>query len=123
VDQQVRELREELTGILRKAAEVKVALDRANGTIRGVPHYTLIEEAAEEVGREVSRLVQERHMAELATEHLAAAKCPECGTRCETKVERRRRTSVAGPVELPEPTAYCPRCRRAFFPSPRDVGL
>lgn len=123
MDDRVQTLRGKLAERLREAAELKVALDRANGTIRGVPHYTVIEEAAEEVAREVSRLVQERHMAELATEHVAPAKCPECGTRCATEVQRRPRTSVAGPVELSEPAAYCPRCRRDFFPSPRDAGL
>ena len=123
MDDQTELLRDELSEILRRAAELKVALDRANGTVRGVPHYSVIEEAAEEIGRELSRRVQECHAAELATEHLAPAKCPECGTRCQTRVARKKRTSVAGPVALAEPAAHCPRCRRDFFPSPRADGV
>lgn len=36
-------LRKKLDDLLREAAEVSVALDRANGTIKGVPHYSVIE--------------------------------------------------------------------------------
>jgi hypothetical protein len=38
MDRQVDELQKKLKGLLTEAAEVSVALDRANGTIQGVPH-------------------------------------------------------------------------------------
>ncbi|HUY33578.1 MAG TPA: hypothetical protein VMV69_12585 [Pirellulales bacterium] len=34
---------EKLEKLLREAAEAKVALDRAEGKIKGVPHYSSIE--------------------------------------------------------------------------------
>lgn len=36
-------LKENLDHLLRQAAEVSVALDQANGTIVGIPHYSVIE--------------------------------------------------------------------------------
>jgi hypothetical protein len=36
-------LREKAAKLLREAAEAKVALDRAEGKIKGVPHYSVIE--------------------------------------------------------------------------------
>ena len=69
MDDQTELLRDELSEILRRAAELKVALDRANGTVRGVPHYSVIEEAAEEIGRELSRRVQPDSSVEIDTNH------------------------------------------------------
>jgi hypothetical protein len=53
-------LRKELDDLLREAAEVSVALDRADGTIQGVPHYSVIEARAHELGQRLSRRIQER---------------------------------------------------------------
>ena len=36
-------LKEKLNRLLIEAAQVSVALDRADGTITGVPHYSVIE--------------------------------------------------------------------------------
>ena len=36
-------LKEKLSRLLKEAAQVSVALDRADGTITGVPHYSVIE--------------------------------------------------------------------------------
>jgi hypothetical protein len=38
MERHVNELQEDLARLLREAAGVSVALDRANGTIQGVPH-------------------------------------------------------------------------------------
>jgi hypothetical protein len=65
-------LREKAAKLLREAAEAKVALDRAEGKIKGVPHYSVIENAAHEVGREISRMVQQMHMTELVANHRTA---------------------------------------------------
>ena len=70
------ELRERLERLLREAANVEVELSRADGTIKGVPHYSLIEGRAHELGKQLSREVQQRQMNELAASHSPMAKCP-----------------------------------------------
>ena len=106
-----------LEKLLKEAAEVSVALDRTNGTISGVPHYSVIEGRAHDLGRQFSREIQGRQLAEVVAEAATTAKCPECGTRCELAVEKRPLTSIDGPLEAPEQQGYCPCCRRSFFPS------
>ena len=109
--------KEQLQRLLREAAEVPVALDQAEGTAVGVPHYAAIEARAHELGCQPSREIQARHMGVLtAAATAAAAACPECGTRCEALTRRRRVTSVDGPLTVAEPVAHCPACRRDFFP-------
>lgn len=47
-------LQKKLADLLREAAEVSVALDRAKGTIQGVLHYSVIEGRAHELGQQLS---------------------------------------------------------------------
>jgi hypothetical protein len=47
MDDEISRLREELSKMLRKAAELKVRLDRPEGKVRGASHDPVIEEAAE----------------------------------------------------------------------------
>jgi len=115
-------LRKKLDQLLREAAQVAVALDRADGTVVGVPHYSVIEARAHELGRQLSRTVQATHMGEMASHATRPVKCPECGTRCEVVPKQRELTSVDGPLAFDEPAGYCPRCRRGFFPPPGSVG-
>lgn len=115
-------LQQKLDQLLREVARVAVALDRANGTVVGVPHYSVIESSAHEMGRKLSRTIQANHMGEMASHATVAVKCPECGTRCQVVPKRRPLTSVDGPLSIDEPTAHCPRCRRGFFPPPGSVG-
>ncbi len=116
-------LKEKLDRLLREAAEVSVSLDRADGTIVGVPHYSVIEGRAHELGRQLSRQIQARQMGEITAQAAPSAKCPQCGTRCETDRKKRSVTSVDGPLTVEEPVGHCPNCRRDFFPPPGDVGL
>lgn len=53
MDGGVVELRAELAASMRRSAEIKAALDQAEGRLpkTGVPHDMLIEEAAHEVGQ------------------------------------------------------------------------
>jgi len=51
------ELTEKLERLLREAAQVSVDLDRAKGTIVGVPHYSVIEARAHELGQQLSRQI------------------------------------------------------------------
>jgi hypothetical protein len=106
-----------LENLLKQAAEVSAALDRASGTISGVPHYSVIEGRAHDLGRQLSREIQGRQLAEIVAQAAPTAKCPECGTRCELGVDKRLLTSIDGPVGALEQEGYCPCCRRAFFPS------
>jgi hypothetical protein len=122
MDEPAAALQEKLDQLLREAARVAVALDRANGTVVGVPHYSVIEARAHELGRQLSRTVQAGHMGELTSHATRSVKCPECGTRCEVVPKQRRLTSIDGPLTFDEPTSYCPQCRRGFFPPPGSVG-
>src|SRR5262249_48812662 len=76
-------LQEKLDQLLHQAAEVSVALDRVNGTIVGIPHYSVIETRAHELGQQLSRLIQARQMGQFAAHAADFAPCPECGTRCQ----------------------------------------
>jgi len=118
-----KELRERLERLLREAANVEVELSRADGTIKGVPHYSLIEGRAHELGKQLSREVQEHQMRELAASHAPMAKCPQCDTRCALRLRKRTVKSVDGDADLQELVGDCPRCRRSFFPDARDAGL
>ena len=115
-------LRQKLDELLQEAARVAVALDRADGTVVGVPHYSVIEARAHELGRRLSRTVQAGHMGELASHATHSVKCPACGTRCEVVPKGRRLASIDGLLAIDEPTGYCPRCRRGFFPPPGGAG-
>jgi uncharacterized protein with PIN domain len=123
MDGDASRLRKKLDDLLREAAEVSVALDRANGTIRGVPHYSIIEGRAHELGQQLSRQIQQRQMAEIVACQVPKASCPGCGRRCELIPTKRPVTSVDGSIELQELEGYCPSCRKAFFPAAGDVGV
>jgi hypothetical protein len=116
-------LKEKFDRLLKEAAEVSVALDRADGTITGVPHYSVIEARAHELGQQLSRAIQARQMGQLVTGRITAAPCPKCGARCELNLKKRTVTSIDGPVEVQELEGHCPVCRRAFFPRQGDVGV
>lgn len=117
MDAKLVELKERFERILKDAAEVATELDVCSGVLVGVPHYSVIELRAHEIGRQVSRLVQQRQMGEVVAGRLARAKCPTCGTVCEAVTPQREVTSIDGPVELLELKCHCDECRRDFFPS------
>lgn len=115
---------EKLNGLLRQAAEVTVELDRANATIRGVPHCSVIELRAHELGRQLSRTIQERQSAEVVAQQAVQGTCPTCGIACDLVSHRREKmTSIDGRFALQELKGYCPCCRRDFFPSAGGDGV
>ncbi len=116
-------LKEKLNRLLKEAAQVSVALDRADGTITRVPHYSVIEARAHELGQQLSREIQARQMGELVAGRTATAPCPKCRARCDLNLKKRTVTSIDGPVEVRELEGYCLACRRAFFPRQRDAGV
>jgi len=123
MDGTVTALKEKLDQLLHEAAEVSVTLDRVEGTIVGIPHYSVIEARAHELGQQLSRRIQAQQMDDLAAHAPPSAKCPECGTRCDTSRRKRRMTSVDGALTVDEPVAHCPKCRRGFFPPQGGVGF
>lgn len=116
-------LRRKLEDLLKEAAEVSVALDRANDTIQGVPHYSVIEGRAHELGQQLSRQIQERHMAEIVAAQVTKGTCPGCGRRRDLIAMKRHVTSVDGKVTLQELQGYCASCRKAFFPATGNAGV
>ncbi len=113
----IADLKDRLERLLGEAAEVEVELSRADGTIKGVPHYSLIEGRAHALGKRLSRQVQRRHMGELAASQATTAKCPDCGMVVRLQPRQRTVQSVDGEVTLQELVGECPRCRKSFFPA------
>ena len=115
-------LRKKVARLLREVAEAKVALDQAEGRVRGVPHYSVIEDAAHEVGCQISRMVQEIHLRELVVRQSPSGKCPECGTFAPLEFKERTVLSGDGPIECSELAGHCTCCRRSFFPAAGNIG-
>ena len=122
MDDRRKLLEEKLSRLLSEVAQVEVDLSRAEGAIVGIPHYSVIESRAHELGRQLSREVQQRQMAESAATAAPRAKCPTCGTVCELMAKKRRVTSIDGPLPIQELKGRCPSCRRDFFPASGDLG-
>lgn len=123
MDDRERVLKEKLQRLVEEAAEVSVELDRRNGTIEDVPHYSVIELRAHQLGQQLSREIQRRQMAETVALQVPKARCPSCGTRCELVPQKRAVRSVDGPLEVQELKGRCPFCRRDFFPSAGETGV
>jgi hypothetical protein len=121
--ERAEKLKERLERLLREAAEVEVELSRAKGAIKGVPHYSLIEGRAHELGRQLRREVQQREMSELVAAQAATAKCPECHTVRKLQVKKRNVKPVDGETPRQELVGHCPWCRRSFFPATRGIGF
>jgi len=123
MDDRVRLLKEKVDRLLKETAEASVELDRTDGTISGVPHYSVIEARAHELGRELSLRIQQRQMAETVALEIDKAKCPTCGTRCELVAKKRNVASIDGGLDLLDLEGYCPFCRRSFFPPTGTDGI
>jgi hypothetical protein len=112
-----------LDDLLSEAAATAVELSRLDGTVRGVPHYTVIELHAHELGQQLSRRIQQRQMTEVAADQLRQHPCPACGARCDVTASTREVGSIDGPLALQEVEGYCGKCRRSFFPESRSSGI
>jgi uncharacterized protein with PIN domain len=123
MERHAAELQEKLAGLLIEAAQLSVDLDRLNGTIQGVPHYSVIELRAHELGRQLSREIQQRHMTAVVKHQVGRARCPACGTEAALESVKRPMTSIDGRLELQELEGCCRKCRRSFFPSAGTAGL
>lgn len=112
-----------LQELLSEAADTAVELSRINGTIRGVPHYSVIELHAHELGKQLSRQIQQRQMNEVAADQLRQHRCPTCGTNCDVTASTREVGSIDGKVGFQEVEGYCGKCRRSFFPESRGARI
>ena len=119
--QQARDSRKKK--LLLELAELMVEEQVEEGLFLETPHYSVIELAAVNLGRELSQQAQQRAARELAARCDTQAACPTCRTACDVRIETRNVTSLSGPVELAETVADCPTCRRSFFPSAGGDGI
>jgi hypothetical protein len=114
---------EEKQKLLVRLAELMIEQQVEEGVFLGTPHYSIIELAAANLGRELSREAQQRAAREIAAGYEQKADCPTCHSSCDVRSERRQVTSVSGPIDLTETVADCPKCRRSFFPSTCGDGI
>lgn len=119
----VEQLQEKLDQLLKETAEVSAEIQRLDGSQPEVPHYSQIEGVAHQTGQQLSRLIQQSRIREVALAGAPQAGCPTCGDVCEILHPQRSIRSIDGPVETLEPKAHCPRCRRDFFPSAGSPGV
>lgn len=103
--------------LLEQVAELEVEQQRRRGLLDKVPHFSEIEDAGQNLGRLLSRLSQSRLANEVAAGEPVSRACPACGQACRVEVGKRTVTGLDGPVDMMEPKAHCPACRRDFFPS------
>jgi predicted nucleic acid-binding Zn ribbon protein len=94
----------------------------------GLPRGTKfsdLEAIAGTLGDEIARQLIETHVQEQADgwADQEPGACPECGGPTRTAPDQSRAlTTTQGKVAWKEHVEYCPRCRRAFFPSKPSVG-
>lgn len=83
--------------------------------------FTVIEDLALNAGDAVSLEFFEQQLEQLPTE---AAVCPGCSAEGKRVRQRDRALTTRRGLDVPlaEQECYCPRCRRAFFPSVQDAG-
>jgi len=110
-------LEREKQKLLERVAEIEVQQQRQRGLLDETPHFSEIEDAGQKLGRFLSRLTQSRLADEVAAGEGVRRACPTCGKICSVELVRRSVTGLDGPVEIMEPKAHCPACRRDFFPS------
>jgi hypothetical protein len=111
------QLQKKLHDLIQQTSQVAAELEALERQPGEVPAYRQIEQVAHQAGRQLSCAIQQTQLTELANQHLQPVPCPECQTVCGVQSKKRTAQSLDGPVELLEPQAHCPLCRRDFFPS------
>jgi len=117
MDGKLAELHAKLNRLLEETAAISVALSQADGTIKGVPHYSVIEEHAHRLGQRLSRLVQAQQTQQVLTNQPRRHRCPHCGSIGDLEISDRQMISIDGNVKIPDLVGHCRKCRRDFFPS------
>ena len=103
--------------LLNELAELLIEDQLEEGLYAETPHFGVIEDAAIELGNELSRAAQERGSREIAASCDPSVACPHCDGACQVLAKKREITSKSGAVKVTETVARCPRCRWTFFPS------
>ena len=115
--------KEKLNRLLQEAAQVSVDLDRADGTITGVPHYSVIE--CRLTNSDSSSVVKSKpnrwQAGRGADGHSPLPEMPSPFR--ELNFKKRTMTSIDGPVEVQELQGYCSACRRLFLPRQGNAGV
>jgi hypothetical protein len=122
MDDKIEALREKLDRLMREAAETAADLQAAERGTRGPVHFSQIEASAHAIGCVLSAGIQERVVREAVADVPQKLPCPDCGSICKVKLDRRTIHSADGPVVVLEPEAHCRRCRRDFFPAAGSPG-
>lgn len=121
MDAKEAQIREKLEFHFKPATELAAQL-QALEQGGNFPHFDAIEIPAHEMGKKLSRAIQEERVRKLALQELKGTRCPDCNQLVRVEIEVRNITSMDGPIELTEPVAKCRRCRRSFFPSADRIG-
>lgn len=108
---------EEKVRLLNRLAELVVEEQRDLGTFRRIPHLCELETVTYSLAQRLGCVSLTRALREVASESGTQAACPTCGKQCSVETSERTITGMSGPLELLEPLAHCPACRRDFFPS------
>ncbi len=122
MDAKRRQLEEKLEFQMRAAAHTAAEIQALEQGSR-VPHFDEIEIPAHDLGKKLSRAIQEERAREVALQELGRVYCPDCKKQCRVEIEPRQVHSMDGPIELTEPVAHCRRCRRSFFPSAKRARV
>ena len=94
----VEQLRERLRALLKETAEVSAENPNLDGTQAEVPHDSQIENVAHATGKELSRMIPQSRVWEVALTSAPQAGCPICGDVCELCHPRRSINSIDGPA-------------------------
>ena len=105
MDGRVEELQEKLRHHLKEAAELSGEIQKLDGSQAEVPHDSQIENVAPATGKELSRMIQQSRVREVALASAPRAACPTCGDVCEVEHPHRSIKSIDGPAETLEPKA------------------
>jgi len=113
--QDIRE--EEKVRLLNRLAELMVEEQRKLGTFEQTPHLCELETVSHSLAQRLGCVSLSRAVREVAAACGTQAACPTCGKSGPVEMSQRTVTSLSGSIELMEPMAHCPACRRDFFPS------
>jgi hypothetical protein len=108
--------------LVQELAELHLEEMVEAGAFDQTPHFGVLERAASEFGKQLSRETLERTTREAVTGGQAQAACPICGTLCDVTTKCRTVKSIDGPITLTEAVADCRQCRRSFFPAADSDG-
>jgi len=108
---------EEKVRLLNRLAEITVEEQRELGAFQRTPHLCELETVSRSLAQRLGCISLTRAVREVAAGCDTQAACPTCSRQCPVEMSQRTVKSISGSVDLTEPVAHCPACRRDFFPS------